>query len=203
MSGFAGVFHLDGAPVDRAWLETMADFLAFRGPDGSQVWVSGSAGLCHTLLRIRAETDGRPQIARLDDYLWLAGDVRIDDRDTLIAKLPRPSGDLRTASSAELILHAYAAWGETCLDHLLGDFSFVIWDARQKQVFGARDHLGLMPFYYAKVGRCLLVSNSLDCIRQIPIVPDALNEQAIGDYLIAGMNFNPDTTFFAGIQKLP
>ena len=62
MSGFAGVFHLDGAPVDRVWLETMADFLAFRGPDGSQVWVSGSGGLCHTLFRISAETDGRPQI---------------------------------------------------------------------------------------------------------------------------------------------
>lgn len=90
MSGFAGVFHLDGAPVDRAWLETMADFLAFRGPDGSEVWVSGRAGLCHTLFRTSAKTDGRPQIASLDGYLWLAGDVRIDDRDTLIAKLPLP-----------------------------------------------------------------------------------------------------------------
>ena len=92
MSGFAAVFHLDGAPVDRAWLETMADFLAFRGPDGREIWVSGSVGMCHTLLRTSAETDGRAQIANRDGRLWIVGDVRIDDRETLIAKLsPDPA----------------------------------------------------------------------------------------------------------------
>ena len=77
MSGFAAVFHLDGAPVDRAWLEAMADFLAFRGPDGREVWTSGSAGMCHSQLRISTETDGRPQIAHLDNRLWIAGFVRV------------------------------------------------------------------------------------------------------------------------------
>src|SRR5258708_23976067 len=104
MSGFAGVFHLDGAPVNRAWLESMADFLAFRGPDALQVSVSGSAGFCHTLLRISAETDHRPQITSLDGDVWIAGDVRIDDRDTLLAKLPVPTKILKSACSAELVL---------------------------------------------------------------------------------------------------
>ena len=204
MSGFAGVFHLDGAPVERVWLETMADFLAFRGPDGSRVWVSGNAGLCHTLLRIAQETDGRPQIASLNGCLWIAADARIDDRETLISKLSSvPAHDLKCCSSAELILHAYAAWGEACVEHLLGDFSFVIWDARRQQVFAARDHLGVKPFFYALKGQCLLVSNTLDCLRQIPAVSDELNEQAIGDFLIARKNYNPATTFFADIQRLP
>lgn len=202
MSGFAGVFHLDGAPVDRAWLETMADFLAFRGPDGSQIWISGSAGLCHTLFRTRAETDGRPQIASLDGNTWIAGDVRIDDRETLFAKLPASTETLRTCSSSELVLHAYAKWGEACLEHLLGDFSFVLWDAGRKRVFGARDHLGVKPFFYAQVGQCLIVSNTLDCVRQIPIVSVELNEHAIGDLLIAGTNGNPAATFFENINRL-
>src|SRR5258706_7875780 len=115
MSGFAGVFHLDGAPVDRAWLEAMTAFLAYRGPDASQIWVSGSAGLCHTLLRTSAETDGRPQVTSLDGEVWIAGDVRIDDRETLLAKLPLPSQILKSACSTELVLHAYAEWGEDCL----------------------------------------------------------------------------------------
>lgn len=203
MSGFAGVFHLDGAPVDRAWLETMADFLAFRGPDGPQIWISGSAGLCHTLFRTRAETDGRPQIGSLDGNTWIAGDVRIDDRETLFAKLPALPGTLKNCCSAELVLHAYANWGEACVEHLLGDFSFVIWDASRRRVFGARDHLGVKPFFYAQVGQCLLVSNTLDCIRQIPIVSDELNDYAIGDFLIVGMNHKPATTFFSAIQRLP
>ncbi len=203
MSGYAGVFHFDGAPVDPAWLRKMADFLAFRGPDGSQVWFSGSAGLCHTLLRTSKDTDGKPQILSLDGSTWIAGDVRVDDRATLIAKLPGDSADLRKACSAELILHAYAKWGEACVEHLLGDFSFVIWDSRERKVFGARDHLGVKPFYYARIGQCLIVSNTLDCIRQVPIVPSELNERAIGDYLIFGENKDPDTTFFSTISQLP
>src|SRR5688572_9051249 len=105
----------------------MASFMEFRGPDGRQVWLSGCAGLCHTLLRTSAATDASRQIATLDGSVWITGDVRIDDRETLIAKLPLISGDLKTASGLELVLHAYASWGEACLDHLLGDFSFVIW----------------------------------------------------------------------------
>src|ERR1700687_5799726 len=157
MSGFAAVFHSNGAPVDRAWLGTMADFLAFRGPDGREIWISDGIGRCHTLLRTSAETDGRAQIASRGGCLWIAGDVRVDDRETLIAKLPPGPRDHITASSAELILHAYDAWGEACVEHLLGDFSFVIWDARQRRVFAARDHLGVRPLFYSQVGHWLLI----------------------------------------------
>lgn len=202
MSGFAGVFHLDGAPVERAWLEKMAEFLAFRGPDRSQIWISENAGLCHTLLRTRAEHDNHPQITSLDGNVWIAGDIRLDDRETLFSKLSVPHEFLKGADSAELVLHAYAKWGDACVEHLLGDFSFVIWDTERKRVFCARDQLGVKPFFYAQVGQCLLVSNTLDCIRQIPIVSDELNEHAIGDLLIAGGNLNPAATFFEGIRRL-
>jgi asparagine synthase (glutamine-hydrolysing) len=203
VSGFAGVFHLDGAPVDRAWLELMSDALAFRGPDGSEVWACGSAGLCHTLSRTSADTDGRPQIASLQGSIRIASDARIDDREALIAKLPSGSADLKLASAADLILHAYAVWGEACVEHLLGDFSFVIWDARRRRVFGARDHLGVRLFYYARIGDCLLISNTLDCIRQLPIVPDELDDRAIGDFLLVGFNKHPAGTYFTAIRRLP
>jgi asparagine synthase (glutamine-hydrolysing) len=202
MSGFAAVFHLDGAPVDRVWLETMADFLAFRGPDGREVWTSGSASMCHTLLRTSAESDGRAQIAH-SDGLWIAGDVRVDDRENLIAKFPPGPYDLKTASSTELILHAYETWGEACVEHFLGDFSFVIWDGRRRRVFAARDHLGVRPLFYSFVGQCLLISNTLDCIRQIPIVSDELNDRAIGDLLLVGQNQLPTETYFKAIRRLP
>jgi len=203
MSGIAGIFHLDDAPVDRAWLEKMADFLGFRGPDGSYCWLSGSAGLCHTLLRT-SETDGARPRVYLDGDVCIAADARIDDRDSLISEL-ESSGrrSLKTATSAELILHAYHVWGENCVDHLLGDFAFILWDRRLRRVFCARDHLGVKPLYYAMVGRCLLISNTLDCIRQIPIVPGDLNDQAIGDFLIHAENIEPATTFFSAIHKVP
>ena len=201
MSGYAGVFHLDGAPLDPSWIHKIVDSLAFRGPDGHQTWVDGSAGLCHTLLRTSTDTDGRPQVATLQG-LWITGDARIDDRQSLVAALAGKSANLRDASSLELILHTYAVWGEACTGHLLGDFSFVIWDPRRRKVFAARDHFGVKPLFYALIGQCLIISNTLDCIRQIPIVPPDLNEQAIGDYLITGQNKNPATTYFAAIRSL-
>ncbi len=203
MSGFAAIFHLDGAPLERAWIERMADFLAFRGPDSREVWASDSAAMCHTLLRTSARSDGTAQIANRDGRLWITGDIRIDDRDTLIAKLSDRSCNLKNASSAELVLLAYETWGETSLEHLLGDFSFVIWDARQQRVFAARDHLGVRPLFYSRVGPCLLISNTLECIRQLPIVPREVNDRAIADFLLVGRNRRPSETYFAGIQRLP
>lgn len=202
MSGFAAIFHLDGAPVDRAWLEAMADFLSFRGPDGREVWVSGSAGMCHTLLRTSAKSDGTAQIPHRDQRLWITGQIRIDDRDTLIAKFPPESGNLQNASSAELVLLAYERWGEACVEHLIGDFSFVIWDAGRRRVFAARDQFGVRPLFYSRTGPYLLISNTLDCIRQIPVVSGEWNERAIGDFLLLGLNKDPSGTFYSAIQRV-
>ena len=93
-------------------------------------------------------------------------------------------------------------WGEACVEHLLGDFSFVIWDAHWRRVFAARDHLGVRPLFYSQIGQCLLISNTLDCIRQIPIVSDELNDRAIGDLLLMGKNRYRAETYFTAIQRL-
>ena len=203
MSGFAAVFHLEGAQVERAWLEAMARSLAPRGPDGTEIWVSGSAGLCHTLFRTSDANDGGTQIASLDGSVRLVSDARIDDRYTLINRLPQGSIDLRTASAAELILHSYAVWGEACVEHLLGDFAFVIWDARRGRIFGARDQMGVKLFFYAHLGPYLIISDALDAIRQIPIVPSQLDDNAIGDFLLVGFNKYPARTYFKEIRRLP
>ena len=79
------------------------------------------------------------------------------------------------ASDAQLILHAYGTWGEQCVDHLLGDFAFAIWDAGARRLFCARDHFGIKPFYYAQVLGGIVFSNTLDCIRLHPAVGDGGN----------------------------
>jgi asparagine synthase (glutamine-hydrolysing) len=103
----------------------------------------------------------------------------------------------------ELILHAYAAWGEACLQHLSGDFAFALWDGERQRLFCARDQFGVVPFYYARTNDGLVCSNTLDCIRQHPDVSDALNDQAITDHLIFASNPEWDTTRFTDIRRLP
>jgi asparagine synthase (glutamine-hydrolysing) len=204
MSGIVGILHLDQSPVDRHTLQGLTDLLAFRGPDAQQVWSDGPVGFGHTLLKTTAESETEHQPFSLDEATWIVADARLDARSDLIAKLANQSPHgLVAATDVELILRAYLAWGENCVDQLLGDFAFGIWDAPRKRLFCARDHLGIKPFYYSRQGSLVIFSNTLECVRQHPAVSDRLNDLAISDFLLLQHNQDAATTAFADIQRLP
>jgi asparagine synthase (glutamine-hydrolysing) len=212
LSGFVGILNLDGAPVDRVLFERLTRSLEFRGPDATGIWCDGAIGLGHTLLRTtpkatpEAEPDGEvKQPATLDGRLWIIADARIDVRAELIAKLKANGSAANTLSTpdAQLILQAYDAWGDACAEHLLGDFSFAIWDAPRRRLFCARDQFGVKPFFYANLGSLVVFSNTLDCVRQHPAVSSRLNDLAIADFLLFDMNQDPLTTSFTDVQRLP
>ena len=204
MSGIVGVVHRDGAPIERALFQSLVDFLTFRGPDARESWSEASIGLGHSLLCTTRESSGEQQPASLYGQYWIVADARLDCRGELIAELQRAKSKVRLNSpECELILQAYATWGTACVDHLKGDFSFAVWDAAHKQLFCARDHFGIKPFYYAVLGDLFIFSNTLNCIRMHPRVSDKLNDAAIGDFLLFGLNYNNATTSFHDIQRLP
>ena len=204
MSGIVGIFHRDGAPIEPTLLQSLVDFLAHRGPDARESWLETSIGLGHSLLRTTREASGERQPACLDGRYWIVADARLDCRAELIAELQGAKPELRSsAPDCELILQAYANWGTACVDRLRGDFSFGVWDARRKQLFCARDHFGIKPFYYAQVGELFVFSNTLNCIRMHPRVSGELNDAAIGDFLLFGVNYDNETTSFRNIQRLP
>lgn len=204
MSGIVGIINTDGAPVSNAVLKQLLASIAYRGPHAQNIWLQDEAGLGHTLLRFTDEANNEQQPCSLDGEVWICADARVDGRAELRGKLTNCGRlGLETASDAELILHAYHAWGDECLQHLIGDFSFLIWDAHTHRAFCGRDHFGVKPFYYAQVSNHLLLSNTLNCIRFHPGVSDKLNETAIGDFLILDRNQDPATTFFSDVHRLP
>lgn len=125
----------------------------------------------------------------LDGNAYLIADARIDGRELL--------------ADEETILHAYEKFGENCVDHLIGDFAFAIWDQRSRHLFCARDHFGVKPFFFARAGTSFIFSNALNTLRLDHRVSDALNENAVGDYLALGLNQDLTTTIFRDIQRLP
>lgn len=204
LSGIAGIFHRNGAPVERALLQSFADFLSSRGPDARTIWMDGSRGMAHALLRTTHESLSERQPASLEGRYWIIADARLDSRAELLAELERSRRAVRANTpDSELLLHAYATWGTRCVDRLRGDFSFALWDAKSKLLFCARDHFGIKPFYYAQLGELFLFSNTLNCIRLHPVVSGELNETAIGDFLLFGLNCDNATTSFRDIQRLP
>jgi asparagine synthase (glutamine-hydrolysing) len=198
-----GIFHRGGAPVEPALLQSLVDFLAYRGPDGRECWADTSIGLGHTLLRTTRESENERQPASLDGRYWITADARLDGRMELLDKLDLSASSGQSLPDSELILQAYAKWGSECLAHLRGDFSFAIWDAPNKQLFCARDQFGIKPFYYASVGSVLVFSNTLDCVRRHPAVSERLNDLAIADFLLFEMIREPAATSFEDIHRLP
>ncbi|MGA9756348.1 MAG: asparagine synthase-related protein [Desulfobaccales bacterium] len=204
MSGIVGLINLDGQPVDRELLGRLTEFLAFRGPDAQETWSQGTVGLGHALLRTVDDTRPDCQPLTLDGQVWITADARIDGRADLVKQLAaRGCAVPKNSPDVELILHAYQVWGDDCLQHLIGDFAFALWDGRHRRLFCARDHFGVKPFYYAETGRSLVFSNTLNCIRQHPDVSDRLNDLVIADFLLFEFNQDPATTSFVDIRRLP
>jgi asparagine synthase (glutamine-hydrolysing) len=201
MSGIVGIVNFDGAPIDRDLLTRLTESMAFRGPDAQQIITTGNAGFGHTMLRTTFEAGNEQQPLSFDGKLWLTADARPDGRDELIAKLGKRFATPPT--DAELILHAYEAWKENCVNHLIGDFAFAIWDTEARTLFCARDHFGVKPFYYTRTSNTFIFSNTLNTVRLHPLVSDELHEPAIADYLVFGRNQDLSSTTFHDIHRLP
>ena len=208
MSGFVALFNLDRSPLDPdadgGWLQAATSAMHFRGPDAHGSWQEGPVGLGHTLLRTTAEAAHEQQPCTLDNQVWLVADARIDDRAGLLAKLRSHGRTVdEDAPDPLLILHAYAVWGDACVEHLLGDFAFVLWDAQTQRLICGRDPVGAVPVFYAQAGKQLVISNTLNIVRSLPGVAATLDDQAAVDFLLTGFYGEDDGTIFAAIRRLP
>ena len=204
MSGIVGIINIDGAVADRDLLCHMTTFLSYRGPDAQQIWTDGHVGFGHAMLRTTDEHIYERQPFTLDGDVWIIADARVDGRSDLKEKLKSTIGlNLNAATDVELILRAYLEWDTDCVDQLIGDFAFAIWDPRKQRLFCARDHFGVKPFFYSRVGNNLIFSNTLNCLRVHPAVSSQLNETAIGDFLLCALNQDPATTVFEDINRIP
>lgn len=203
MSGFAGIVRADGQTPDAKLLERFAEQLAFRGPDATQIWTRPGAGFCFTLLRTGPAPQAETQPCSLDGRVWLLGDVRLDGRDDLRREL-EPFGECATdsATDEEFVLGVWRQWGEEGLAKLLGDFSFVLWDAVARELRCVRDLIGARPFFYARSSDWFCFSNTLEVVRSFPGVSSALDPQFIGDFLINESSLDAWRTVYRDITRL-
>ncbi len=204
MSCIAGIINGDRAPVSRELLDAMTSAMKDRAPDGCDLWCSGHVGFGHAMLRIPPESEKQHQPCTLDGRVWITADARIDGRPELIAQL-RSAGRLvpEEAPDAELILHAYHAFGEPFLEHLIGDFAFALWDDRSEELICARDHFGVRPFYYARTDSAFLFASDIDALLAHPAIGATLDENAVGDFMLLGSYHDAEATIYRDVRCLP
>ena len=203
MSGIAGVVSRTGAPADAALLGRMSAFLAARAPDGGGERVLGVAGLAHARLATGDPHPEPPQPLSLDGRHWIVADARVDARAELLGRLRAAGEDAAAAApSAELILRAYRAWGDACVERLVGDYAFAVWDAPARRLLCARSPFGLKPLLYAEAGDDFVFASAPECVRLHPGVPGGMDEGWVADFLVHGFPFDEDATLWRGVRAL-
>lgn len=205
MSGVAGIVHFDGRPVEPGQVELMTTSMAHRGPDGISHWRKGSVALGQCMLRTTPESlEEHLPLASDDGSLRLVMDGRVDNVETLRRKLLGRGVSLRTCADAELVLHAYEAWGEECVHHIVGELVFFVWDARRRSLFAARDAAGARHFYFHSRRECFAFASEIRALLALPHVERRVNESRVLDYLLPEFDREDEIgTFWQGIVRLP
>lgn len=201
MCGFIGVINFNKKPVNEKILKKMRDTMTHRGPDDEGIFISGPVGLGFRRLSIIDLSTGNQPMSNADGSIWIVFNGEIYNYLELRESLKKIGRIFRTMSDTEVILHLYEVYGQRCVDQLNGMFSFVIWDERKKEVFAARDRIGIKPFYYYFDDRRLIVASEIKAILEDPEVRREPNYPAIIDYLNF-MYVLGDKTFFKVIKKL-
>jgi asparagine synthase (glutamine-hydrolysing) len=204
MSAVFGVLRFDGADVAAGDLERMSNIIAHRGPDGRKFAAAGPAGLGHCLMRVNQEDLFEVQPLRDGEAdLMLVTHCRIDNREALAATLGISSDRLRDMPDSALVLRAYRQWGEAAPEHLLGDFTFAVWDGRAGKLVLARDHMGQRPLFYHHNERFFAFASEIKALWALEDVPRQLDEAAIGQMLAPmGDVVAPGGTLYADIFGL-
>ncbi|MGO8739939.1 asparagine synthase (glutamine-hydrolyzing) [Rhodoblastus sp.] len=185
-----------------ALVERMVSALGHRGPDGAGVHVDGSAALGHTRLSIIDLAGGhQPLLDESGEFaISFNGEIfnYVELRDELAAKGAR----FRTRSDTEVILELYKAKGEACVEDLVGDFAFAIWDRRRRKLILARDRMGVRPLYWTKTRDRLYFASEVKALLatgEIEARPDPIGL----DQVFTLWSTIAPRTVFHNIQQLP
>jgi asparagine synthase (glutamine-hydrolysing) len=200
MCGIAGT--AGGAPPDPALLEAMADTMVKRGPDGEGAWHDDTVGLAFRRLAVidLHERSGQPMHF---GPLHLVFNGEIYNYRELRGQCRRRGHVFRTEGDAEVLLHAWAEWGEGALGRLNGMFALAVWDDRTRRLTLASDPFGEKPLYYAHVRGRLVFASSLRAIACDPAIDGGSDADALAAFVTHAKMPLPGASFVRGIARLP
>jgi len=184
-------------------IEKARDVMTHRGPDDAGIYYRENEGIAlghRRLSIIDLSKDGQQPFFSYDKRYTIIfnGEIYnyLELKEELKDKYP-----FQTKTDTEVLLAAYMTWGRECLTKLRGMFSFTIWDAREKMLFGARDRFGIKPFYYASQDNVFYFASEIKGLLALGIRAQP-NEKTIFHYLYYGYYDHSKDTFFESIQSL-
>lgn len=203
MCGIAGVLNFNGEPVSPILLRRMGDAIVHRGPDGEGQFVDGPCGLAHRRLAIiDLSPAGHQPMATKDGRFVLTYNGEIFNFQELRIELEALGWQFHSRTDSEVLLKAFAQWGEAAVSRFNGQFAFAIWDKVARNLFLARDRYGIKPLYYWRDGNRLVFGSEAKAILRHPGCSAQMDREGLYEYLTF-QNFFTDRTLFRNIRMLP
>ncbi|MGD8373326.1 MAG: asparagine synthase (glutamine-hydrolyzing) [Candidatus Woesebacteria bacterium] len=203
MCGIAGYY---GFKKDESLLKAMNNAQAHRGPDGEGYFTDENIGLAHVRLAIIDRAHGKQPLYNKDRTLSVVFNGEIYNYLELKDELEQAGYKFATNSDTEVIVHAYAAWGEEAFDRFNGMFAFALYDKSAQKLLLVRDHFGIKPLYFANLGDVkkpqILFASEIKALLATKKVEKKPNDRVIYRYLKFRIHEDSDQTFFDGINKL-
>ena len=203
MCGIVGIFDLkEKREINRDLLSRMNESQHHRGPDEGNLHIEEGLGLGHRRLSIIDLSSGQQPMISNDRNTVLSYNGEVYNFLDLKKELEELGYQFKTHCDTEVILYAWQAWGETCVERFRGMFAFAIWDRNKQTLFLARDRLGVKPLYYAELtSGYFIFSSELKALKQHPDLPKIFDATAIEDYF--GFGYIPDPkTIYKNVYKL-
>ncbi len=200
MCGIAGIVALDHPGWEyEPSVTAMLAAMAHRGPDDEGMLVSGPAALGHKRLSIIDLSDAGRQPMR-HGHLIVTYNGEVYNYLEIRKELEGLGHRFETATDTEVILHAWAHWGEACLERFTGMWAFALLDEQEGVLFCARDPFGIKPFYYLHEDGRFAFASEIKAL--LTLIPPRADEDSLLDYLVLGLTDHSERTFFREIRQL-
>ncbi len=200
MCGFVG-FYSEREKNKKEIIRQMNDKIVHRGPDSEGYFVSEQIAFGFRRLSLIDLQDGMQPISNEDGSKVIIFNGEIYNYKEIREELVAAGHIFKTQTDTEVILHGYEEYGKEILQRLRGMFAFVIWDERERSLFGARDHFGIKPFYYSLLDDQLLFASEIKAMLTFPGFRKQINKAALKHYLVFQYSVLEET-FFENVFKL-
>ena len=187
MCGFVGKVNFEkNNLIHKSEILEMTNCLFHRGPDSGDTYIQNNIGMGFRRLSIIDLENGNQPMKSNDKNIIITFNGEIYNFKNLKQKLLSKGYNFNTNSDTEVIINLYIEYGESCLKYLRGMFAFVIFDRRKNKLFGARDRLGIKPFYYLLDKDKFIWSSELKGIKMSKNINLTINNDSIDQYLTYG-----------------
>ncbi|HET7733720.1 MAG TPA: asparagine synthase (glutamine-hydrolyzing), partial [Paludibacter sp.] len=202
MCGIAGFYSKKEKDEAVSILRHMLTRIKYRGPDQSGIYVSKDIGLGSVRLSIiDLQTGGMP-LSNEDETLWIVFNGEIFNYIELKSVLLEKGHHFKTTSDTEVILHLYEEYGSECLNMLNGQFAIAIWNTKTKELFLARDRVGIRPLFYSKTNEGVVFASEIKAILEYPRIMARISAKGLSQVFTFWTTISPNT-IFQDIYEVP